>query len=77
MEEDVQNLTYVTVQKDGMELLGVEVNLQQQCDNSYSNCYDCSLAFCEQDCMNGGHCTNPNTCTCTVHWEGHNCTTGQ
>ncbi len=29
-----------------------------------------------EDCMNGGHCTNPNTCTCTVHWEEHDCTTG-
>ena len=77
MEENVQSLTYVAVKKDGMKQLVVNVNLQQQRDNSYSNCYGCLLALCEQECMNGGNCTSPNTCICTTHWEGHNCTTGQ
>jgi len=34
---------------------------------------DCRTPVCAQECLNGGYCSAPNTCTCPPQWSSHDC----
>ena len=36
-----------------------------------------SIAYCPQGCYNGGTCTQPGVCTCSVGLTGSDCSTGK
>ena len=36
----------------------------------------CSSAVCNQTCLNGGTCSQPDTCTCVTGWNGTTCNEG-
>ena len=36
----------------------------------------CSSAVCNQPCLNGGTCSQPDTCTCVTGWNGTTCNEG-
>ena len=42
--------------------------------------YQCLLAsytaVCLAGCFNGGNCTSPGMCTCSLRWTGNDCTQG-
>jgi hypothetical protein len=34
---------------------------------------DCRTPVCTQQCLNGGFCSAPDTCTCPPEWSSHDC----
>lgn len=49
-----------------------------QCLNSSTYCFVCIYtAVCTPQCLNGGNCTEPGVCNCTMEWMGDHCEQGK